>query len=272
MSDSTFSNRKVALVTGASSGIGRETALAFARRGWAVVLAARRADCLADVAAACGVAGGEAMVVVTDVAQRNQVEAAVAGAVERFGRLDVMVNNAGFGVFGEAIDLDERDLRDIFEVNFFGLWYGLRAAAKVMIAQGGGHIFNVSSVIGKRGTPMHGAYCATKFAVNGLTESARVELRPKKVWVTLVCPAMTATEFFSRGSMARRAGRAFGRFHRTMPARAVGETIAATAGRYKSEIIFTAGGKLLAWLSALLPGVVDVGMGSFREALARRCK
>ena len=263
--------RKVALVTGASAGIGLETALAFARRGYAVALAARRVDRLQDVADQCRQAGGEPMVVATDVSCRRQVRAAVDQAVARLGRLDVMVNNAGYGLFGEVTDVSEHDLRELFDVNFFGLWYGLLAAAEVMKAQGGGHIFNVSSVIGKRGTPLHGAYCATKFAVCGLTESARVELRPHNVWVTLVCPALTQTEFFSKGSMTRRANASFRKFHRPMPARPVGEAIAAAAGRYTPEIVFTAGGRLLGWIAALFPGVADAMMERYRRELTGDC-
>ena len=160
-------------------------------------------------------------------------------------------------------------MRRIFEVNFFGVWYGMVAATPIMVAQGSGHIFNVSSVIGKRGTPLHGGYCATKFAVSGLTESARVELRPKGVWVTLVCPALTKTEFFSRGSMAQRAELSMERFHHPMPAAPVGRAIAAAAGRYRPELVFTAGGKLLTWLSALTPRLADWMMEQYRRDLMR---
>lgn len=261
-----------AIVTGASSGIGRETALAFARRGWAVTLAARRVEKLEEVAAECRAAGGEALVAPTDVADRRQVEALVARAVEQFGRADVMVNNAGYGLFGLVSDLDEAELRLLMDVNFYGVWYGTLAAAEAMRRQGGGHIFNVSSVIGKRGTPYHGAYCASKFAVSGLTESARVELRPQKIWVTLVCPALTETEFFDKGSMAARAGHSMRRFQKPAPARKVGEAIARAAGRYKPEMVFSLGGKFLCKVSALLPRVADRMMEVYRRELRRQAR
>jgi uncharacterized protein len=260
-------DRKVAIVTGASAGIGLETALAFARRGYAVTLAARRVDRMEAVAEQCRQAGGEALVIPTDVAHGEQVRDMVARTVGQFGRLDVMVNNAGYGVFGEIVDLVEQDLRDIMEVNFFGLWHGTVAAAKVMMAQGSGHIFNVSSVIGKRGTPMHGAYCTTKFAVCGLTESARVELRPHGVWVTLVCPGMTETEFFDKGSMARRARSSFNKYSHLMPPRVVGEAIARRAGRYKTEMVFSLGGKVLTLIAAILPRAADAMMEMYRRDL-----
>ncbi len=260
---------KVAAVTGASSGIGQETALAFARRGWAVALAARRVERLEAVAQQCRAAGGQALVVPTDVADRAQVEALVARTVEAFGRLDAMVNNAGYGLFGQTVELDEAQLRRILDVNVMGVWYGMVAAVRVMRRQGGGHIFNVSSVIGKRGTPMHGGYCASKFAVSGLSESARVELRPEGIWVTLVCPALTETEFFSHGSMARRAGSTFNRYSRKMSPRPVGEAIARQAGRYRAEMVFTAGGKFLNWVSTLAPGLTDRMMELYRRDLQR---
>lgn len=258
--------RRVAAVTGASSGIGMETALAFARRGYGVVLAARRVDRLEQVAQQCRRAGGEPLAVPTDVACREQVDAMVAAAVERFGRLDVLVNNAGYGQFGAVADLDEAKLRRLFDVNVFGLWYGLAAAVPVMRRQGGGHIFNVSSVIGKRGTPMHGAYCASKFAVSGLTESARIELREEKIHVTLVCPALTQTEFLS---VDRQLDLSFKKLHRAMPARPIGEAIARTAGKYKPELVFTFGGRLLARLSAVWPRAVDYGMSRYYRDLVR---
>ena len=161
---------KVAIVTGASSGIGAEIAIQLSAAGYVVFLAARRAEKLAEVAELCNAAGGQATTVQTDVTDRSQIEALVGGAVDEFGRVDVMVNNAGYGVSGRVTEITDDQMRKIFDVNFFGLWYGCQAVAPVMIAQESGHIFNVSSVIGKRGTPFNGAYCATKFAVCGLSD------------------------------------------------------------------------------------------------------
>lgn len=261
--------RRVALVTGASAGIGRETALAFARRGWAVALAARRVDRLETLAEQIRGEGGQALVTPADVADRSQVDTMVAQSVDRLGRLDALVNNAGYGLFGQVEDLEEAELRRIFDVNVFGVWYGMMAAIPIMLRQGEGHIFNVSSVIGKRGTPYHGAYCATKFAVCGLTESARVELRPRNIRVTLVCPSLTETEFFDKGSMARRANHSFKRFSRPMPAEPVGRAIARTAGRDRTQLVFTLGGKFLAAMAALLPRATDSMMELYRRELAK---
>ena len=261
----------VAIVTGASSGIGMETAYALARRGYSLVLAARRADRLAEVAQQCQRRGApEALAVPTDVAVESQVDTLAAKTVEQFGRIDVMVNNAGFGLFARAIETTDAEMRAIFQTNFFGVFYGCKAVAPAMIRQGGGHIFNVSSVIGKRGTPFHGAYCATKFAVAGLTESMRVELAAHNVRVTLACPALTDTEFFQQSREGRRAQSSFQRFKGMMSAAAVGEKIAATVGKSRPQIVFSLGGKLLALLATFSPRLADWMMKQYYKDLSRK--
>lgn len=261
---------KVAIVTGASAGIGRATALALARRGYAVVVSARREDKLAAVADACQAAGGEGIVKVADVSDQSQVDELVASTVERFGRLDVMVNNAGYGLRARVHETSDEQMRAIFDVNFHGVFYGCRAAAPVMMRQRGGHIFNVSSVIGKRGSPFNGAYCATKFAVAGLTDSLRVEMMPYNVRVTCVCPALTRTEFHDvmRGA-TRRSGKTFARFRGLTDPEVVGRKIAATVGKNTPELVFTLGGKFLILLSTLSPRLADRLMRIYGDALAR---
>ena len=121
--------RRVAIVTGASSGIGRATAVALARRRYRVVLAARRPEKLAQVAEACREAGGEVRSIVTDIGRQEQVESLVSAAVAEFGRLDVMVNNAGCGLRARVHETSDRQMRSIFDVNYFGVFYGCAAAA-----------------------------------------------------------------------------------------------------------------------------------------------
>ncbi len=262
--------RKVAIVTGASAGIGRATALALARRGYAVVVSARREDKLAEVAQACQAAGGEGIVKVADVSDQAQVEELVASTVSRFGRLDVMVNNAGYGLRARVHETSDEQMRAIFDVNFCGVFYGCRAAAPIMMRQRSGHIFNVSSVIGKRGTPFNGAYCATKFAVAGLTDSLRVEMMPYKVHVTCVCPAMTSTEFFDvmRGA-TRRSGKTFARFRGLTDPEIIGRKIAATVGKNNPELVFTLGGKFLVLLAAISPRLADRLMKLYYDQLVK---
>ncbi len=259
-----------AVVTGASSGIGAEIARALARRRWRVVLAARREPKLRAVAADCEQLGGSAVVRPTDVSQRAEVEDLVDRTFGDFGRCDVLVNNAGFGQSGRVHELGDGQMRSIFEVNFYGLWWACRTAAPRMIDQGWGHIFNVSSVIGKRGTPFNGAYCATKFAVSGLTESMRVELAPRGVRVTLVCPGLTDTEFFEKvegGSSTAKSS--YARLRTMQSPRKVARRMVRTIGKSTPELVFTPGGKFLVKLAALSPRLTDWLMGFYRDSLEK---
>jgi NAD(P)-dependent dehydrogenase (short-subunit alcohol dehydrogenase family) len=259
----------VAVITGASSGIGLETALAFARRGYRIVLAARGADRLADGAARCEAIGAEALAIPTDVAQEDQVRALVEESVERFGRIDVMVNNAGYGVHARVHETTTEQMRRIFETNYFGVFFGCRAVAPIMIRQRRGHIFNVSSVIGKRGAPFNGAYSATKFAVCGLTDAMRVEMMPYDVRVTSVCPVLTETAFFDHvegGTPRKRSS--FVRFRGLMPPSIVGKKIASSVGKSVPELIFSPGGRLLVWITAIWPRLADRMMKLYHDDLA----
>ena len=277
-----MTEKRVAIITGASSGIGWETALAYARRGWAVVPAARRVERLEELARLCRQAGGEALPVPVDVAKEGQVNALIARTMDAFGRLDVLVNNAGFGMGGQVHEITDRMMRDVMDVNFFGVFYGCRAVIPILIARKSGHIFNVSSVIGKRGTPMNGAYSASKFAVAGLTEAMRVELAPHGVRATLVCPGLTETEFFDHvrepDSAAKpptepgkpsRARVSFERLRTMMPARAVARRIVSATGRNVPEMVLTLGGKFLVAAAQHSPRLADWMLGFYRDDLAK---
>lgn len=263
-------NRSVAVVTGASSGIGEAIAVEYAARGWAVVLAARRVERLQAVAERCRQAGGEALVLPTDVADRQQVETLVQQACDRFGRIDSMVNNAGYGIVARVHETEPEDFRRLFEVNVYGLFYGCRAVAPVMIRQGSGHVFNVSSVIGKRGAPFHGAYSASKFAVCGLSDSMRVELAPCGVHVTAVCPALTETEFpVHMVGRAREGKSGFVSKRRHQSPQVVARKIVRRTGRRTPELVFTLGGKFLALTAAAWPRLADRIMKVYHDALVK---
>ena len=188
----------VAVITGASAGIGRATAVRFAREGATLVLAARSEDRLAKLAERLEERFGvETLVVSCDIRQREEVDALIEAAIATFGRIDVLVNNAGYGLYGRVEDTPEDAFRGLLETNVLGVHNAIRAVLPHMRRQGSGHIVNVGSIVGKRSWPYHGAYAASKFALTGLTQALRGELAGSGVSVTLVLPASTDTEFFA---------------------------------------------------------------------------
>jgi len=186
---------RVALVTGASSGIGRATAEAFAAKGARVVVAARRHEELASLVAEIESRGGEATAVRADVAESKDVQQMVDHAIERFGRLDDAVNNAGIeGPLAEITELAEEDWDLVLDVNLRGAFLCLKYEARAMLACGnGGAIVNVGSVNSFLGSPSYGAYATSKHGLIGLTSSASGELAPRGIRVNLMCPGLVAT-------------------------------------------------------------------------------
>ena len=193
-------NDKVALITGASSGIGRATGEAFAARGAKVVLAARREHELATLTSEIESRGGRASFVVTDVAIAKDVERMVAHAIETFGRLDYAVNNAGIeGKFAGITDLPEQEWDRVLDTNLKGTFLCLQYEARAMLAGGhGGAIVNVGSVNSFLGFPTGSAYVASKHGQIGLTTSVSAELAPQGIRVNLVCPGIIDTPMHHR--------------------------------------------------------------------------
>jgi NAD(P)-dependent dehydrogenase (short-subunit alcohol dehydrogenase family) len=193
-------NGKVALITGANSGIGRATAEAFAKRGVKVVLAARREVELRAVAAEINAQGGEASFLVTDVAVASQAERMVAHTVDTFGQLDYAVNNAAVEPsLRPIVDLTEQEWDRVLDVNLKGNFLCLKYQAKVMLASGrGGAIVNVGSVNSFRGVPGGADYVASKHGQVGLTSCASAELAPFGIRVNIVCPGVIDTPMHRR--------------------------------------------------------------------------
>jgi len=187
---------KVAVVTGASTGIGRATALALGREGVRVLVTGRRQDRLEATAQEIRAAGGEAVVVPGDISRRQDVRIIIGSAIERLGRLDILVNNAGLGHYARLEDTPPEVFQYLWDVNVMGMVYGIQEALPFMRRQGRGHIINVSSVAGKRGGAGNSAYNATKFAQIGISEALRLELWKAGIYVSVVCPVVTDTEFF----------------------------------------------------------------------------
>ncbi len=187
---------KVILITGASSGIGEALARECARYGASVVLAARRKQRLDKLAEDINKFGGEALAVKTDISKEEDVRRMVTVTMKRFKHIDVLVNNAAYGVFGPVDEIPPKEMRRIFNVNFFGMFYCCRETIPVMKKQGKGHIINISSIAGIIALPMTSAYNATKFAMNGFSDAMRRELSPSKIDVSVIYPGSVETEFY----------------------------------------------------------------------------
>ncbi len=183
----------MALVTGASSGIGRATALLLSRSGYRVFATVRSDAGEASLRAAAGDLSME--VLRLDLADERGASATVREVLARAGRVDVLVNNAGYAKLGAVEDLPRADLRHQFEVNVFGAMQLCREVIPTMRAQHSGHIVNVSSLAGKVSVPLMGAYCASKFAIEAFSDALRAEVKPAGIRVSLVEPGPVATNF-----------------------------------------------------------------------------
>ena len=206
----------VVVVTGASSGIGEATAVAFAKRGARVALAARRTERLESLADRIERAGGRALALPCDVTDPRDLGTLRAVVEEALGPVDILVNNAGIPGGGEFADLDETQIRRVVDVNLMGVLYGTHVFLPSMLARGRGHIVNIASLAGRFATPGASVYTATKHAVIAFSEAVNYETEPRSVLVTAVNPGFVATEGFPANGIPSRL---------VMPAERVAETV-----------------------------------------------
>ena len=250
-------NEQVVVITGASSGIGRETALMFGERGATVVLAARNEPALRAVAGEIERLGGRAHVVATDVAEWAQVERLAGETVARCGRIDTWVNNAAIGVYATVEQLTVEEIERVIQVDLLGQIYGVKAALPHLKRQGQGTIVNVASVLAERAVPLQAPYCAAKHGIKGFSEALRLELAHEgsAVQVTLILPASVNTPLFTHARSRMGV--------RPMPIppiyepRVVAEAIVFVAEHPRRQIVAGGAGKLLTVAQRLSPALVD---------------
>ncbi len=258
---------KVVIVTGASSGIGLETALAFAREGARVVLAARNETKLREVVNAHPEWRDRFLVVPTDVTKDEDVQRLVATTVAKFGRVDILVNNAGVGMRATFADTPLDDVRSLMDVNLYGPIRCIQAVLPQMRQQRAGQIVNVGSVLSMVVAARNSAYCASKFALLALTDALRIELHGTGIEVISVLPAYTDTPFFdhmySYGGPVRQSP--FAGQHPAQVARAILKGCA----RHKRQVVLTSSARLAIWLRRLCPPLLDFAVRQSAQRLAK---
>ena len=237
-------NRKV-LITGASSGIGHSTALAFAKEGCGLFLVARRADRLGAVARSCREMGSSGThLCASDLSVPGEGSKIVDLCLQQLEGLDVLICNAGYGFFGQVNDMEPEKMARMWQVNFQSAYESICRVLPHFRERKGGHIVLVSSIIGKKGMPYSASYCATKFAQVGLGEALWGELREEGIGVSVICPGYTATEFHSVAEERREALKSRRPFSGQSP-EVVAKAVLNAVRRNRREIHLTLPGKLI---------------------------
>ncbi|TWT29951.1 SDR family NAD(P)-dependent oxidoreductase [Blastopirellula retiformator] len=243
-----------AIVTGASSGIGRELTLQLIAAGAKVIATARREDRLQDLASAA--AAPERLIVIAgDVCDAELRTQLVQTAAEKFGGLDLLINNAGIGALGPFADGSPERLRKVMEVNFFAPVELTREALPLLRQGNQPAICNVSSILAHRAVPAKSEYCASKFAIHGFSDALRAELTSDGIDVILVSPSTTESEFSS--AVIEKSGRQPAKGKGAMTSAAVARAAIKAVQTGKHEVILSLGGKGLVWLDRLAPTLSD---------------
>ena len=255
---------KVVLITGASSGIGKETAIEFAKLGANIVLVARRKDKLDQVANELKEFHVSSLVCQCDISKKDQVKEMSKMVLEKFDFIDILVNNAGFAIYGTVSDLSIDEIESQMETNYFGMIYCIKNFLPSMLKKKSGHIVNVASVAASFGLPGIASYCASKFATLGFSEGLKHELKNTGVGITVVSPIMVRTNFFDHPSFE------------TMPryspmslsSKTVAKTILKAANSPRLEIIVPSVVRGAVWMKNTFPYFINPILGkSFKKQL-----
>ena len=258
-----FKNRTV-LITGASSGIGKQTAIEFAKQGANIILVARRKEKLDEIASQLEKFNIITFVCQCDVSDKAQVKEMSKNVLEKFDSIDILVNNAGFAIYGSVKELSIDEIESQMETNYFGMMYCIKNFLPSMLDKKSGHIVNVASVAASFGLPGIASYCASKFAMLGFSEGLKHELHGTGVGVTVVSPIMVRTDFFDHSSFEK-----MPKYSPTsLSSKTVAKAILKASNSPRLEIIVPSVVRSAVWLKHTFPYFINPILGkSFKKQL-----
>ena len=259
---------KVVLITGASSGIGKQTAIEFAKLGSSIILVARRKNKLEQVENELKQFNVNTLVCVCDVSKKDQVEELSKIVLQKFNSIDILVNNAGFAIYGLVSDLSINEIESQMETNYFGMIYCVKNFLPLMLKKKSGHIVNVASVGASFSVPGVSSYCATKFAMLGFSEGLKHELYGTGVGLTVVSPIMVRTPLFEHPSFTN-----FSKFSTgvSLSSETVAKTIIKASNSSRLEIVVPSVARAAIWFKQTFPFLINPIIGRiFRKQLTKK--
>ena len=258
---------KVVLITGASSGIGRASAIQFAKKGASIILVARNKEKLVQADRDLKKFNVSTLVCECDISNKTQVKKMSRIVLEKYESVDILVNNAGFAIYGSVSNLTTEEIESQMATNYFGMVYCIKNFLPLMIKQKSGHIVNVASVAGSFGLPGIASYCASKFAMLGFSEGLKHELKGTGVGITVVSPIMVRTSFFDHSSFEN-----MPKYSPTsLSAETVANAILKASHSPRLEIIVPSVVRVAVWMKNTFPYIINPILGStFKKQLKNK--